>query len=286
MARVGFVGLGVMGGPMAMHLANSRAPVTVYNRTASKTEPFRELGVPVAESLEELSSLCDVIFLCVGKSEDVVECLHAMLPTALPGTLFVDHSTISPAVARGLHAELREAGHDFVDAPVTGGSMGAQKGQLTVFCGGDEAPVVKAINAMQPYTKRAERVGESGAGQMMKLANQIAVGGALAALCESLAFAKRAGLDLAQARDMIGSGAGGSWTFENYGPKVLNEDWTPGSSIKNQRKDFRYCQEAAAELGATIPATDLVDRLLAVLEGEGRGEDTTAALYEVLMRGA
>lgn len=284
MPQLGFVGLGVMGGPMAGHLVSAGLKPIVYNRTPAKAQSFRDQGVTVAESLDALSSACDIIFLCVGRSEDVQECVDAMKGSAKPGTLFVDHSTIAPAAARQMQADLESAGLRFVDAPITGGSMGAQKGQLTVFCGGEESAVEDAIQAMKPYTKRAERVGGPGAGQMMKLANQIGVGGALIALCECLAFAKKAGLDVAQARDMIGGGAAGSWAFENYGPKVLAEDWTPGFSIKNQRKDFGYCREAAAEIGASIPATDLVDRLLAVLEEEGRGEQTTAALYDALMR--
>lgn len=284
MARLGFVGLGVMGGPMAGHLAKSGAEVAVYNRTPGKAEPLRELGVRVAASLSELAEASDAVFTCVGRTEDVRECLDAMVGSAKTGTLFVDHSTISPIGARAIHRDLAARGLRFVDAPITGGSMGAQKGQLTIFCGGGEADVAEAIALVQPYAKRAERVGGPGAGQTMKLANQIAVGGALIALCECLAFAKKAGLNVAQAKELIGGGAAGSWAFDNYGPKVLAEDWSPGFSIKNQRKDFGYCREAAAEIEAAIPATELVDRLLKVLDDEGHGEWTTAALYEVLLR--
>jgi 3-hydroxyisobutyrate dehydrogenase-like beta-hydroxyacid dehydrogenase len=203
-----------------------------------------------------------------------------MSPYGKAGTLFIDHSTIAPDGAVALAAELKSKALRFVDAPITGGSMGAQKGQLTIFCGGDEADVAQAIEVIKPYTKTAARVGPSGAGQQMKMANQIAVGGALLALCESLNYAAKAGLSVQQAHELIGGGAGGSWAFSNYGTKILNRDWSPGFTIDNQRKDFAYCAEAAKKLGAAIPGTDLVDRLLAELQNAGHGGWTTAALFE------
>lgn len=284
MAKVGFVGLGVMGGPMAGHLFKGGQEVMVWNRTASKADELVDQGLTAAIDLQQLAENCDIIFTCVGRSEDVAEVVRHMVPFAKPGTLFVDHSTIEPAMAKTLYAELKEKGLGFVDAPITGGSMGAKNGTLTIFCGGDHDDVVEAMNVMLPYTKRAERVGESGAGQIMKLANQIAVGGALLGVCESLAFAQKAGLDIQQAHSMIGGGAAGSWAFDNYGPKVLNHDWTPGFSVKNQRKDFGYCETAAEELGIEIPMTELANRLLNELQEAGRGEDTTAALYEVYLK--
>lgn len=283
MKRVGFVGLGVMGGPMAGHVLRSGAPLTVWNRTAEKAWPFAEAGATVAADLSELASGCDLILLCVNRTEDVRECLSAMLPAAAPGTLFVDHSTISPAGAQELHLEVAASGKRFVDAPITGGSTGAQKGALTVFCGGEEADVEDARATLAAYSKKIERVGGPGAGQMAKMSNQIAVGGALLGLCESMSFARKAGLDLTQIHSLIAGGAGGSWAFENYGPKILQGDWSPGFSVKNQRKDFDYCRDAARRLGASIPGTDLVDRLLSKLEAAGHGELATAVLYELML---
>lgn len=283
MAKVGFVGLGVMGGPMAGHLIKGGHQVTVWNRTPGKSDDLKMQGATVADSLQELAKNSDFIFTCVGRSEDVAEVVREMANHASTGTVFVDHSTIEPSMAKTLHADLKTKGMHFVDAPITGGSMGAKNGTLTIFCGGDHDVVVEAMNVMIPYTKRAERVGESGAGQTMKLANQIAVGGALIGLCESLSFAKKAGLDVQQAHSMIGGGAGGSWAFENYGRMILNQDWTPGFSIKNQRKDFGYCENAAEDMGAMVPMTELVNELLGRLQEAGRGEDTTAALYEVYL---
>jgi len=265
---------------MAGHLGRDHETL-VWNRSEGRATPegCRRVG-----SLAELGSACSVVFLCVNRTEDVQECLANLTSTATKGTLFVDHSTISPAGAIEIHRDLVSKGFRFVDAPITGGSMGAQKGQLTIFCGGDEANIVEAGLYMNSYAKRFERVGGPGAGQMMKMANQIAVGGALLALCESLAFAKRAGLDLAQTRELLMGGAAGSWAFENYGPKIIAEDWSPGFSVKNQRKDFAYCLDAAKTVGIEIPGTELVDRLLAQLQSEGRGEETTAALFELMSR--
>ncbi len=283
MSQVGFVGLGVMGGAMARHLA-SKADLTVWNRTLAKADEFTGLGCRVASTLEALAATSPVIILCVNRTEDVRACIERAVTTAQPNTLFVDHSTISPDGAIEIHSWLQTLGHRFVDAPITGGSMGARNGQLTVFCGGSPEDIAEAQRFIESYSKRVERVGGPGAGQQMKMANQIAVGGALIGLCECLAFAAKAGLDLAQARELIGGGAAGSWAFENYGPKILNHDWTPGFSVTNQRKDFQYCREAAESIGAQIPGTDLVDRLLHQLELEGHGDWTTAALFDVLMK--
>jgi 3-hydroxyisobutyrate dehydrogenase len=284
MARVGFVGLGVMGGPMARHLISGGYEVTVWNRTPSKAEPHRNLGAEVAPDLQILGECCETIFLCVNRTEDVRACLDQLTVRAEPGTLFVDHSTILPRSAQEIHEDLGRRGFGFVDAPITGGSVGAQNGQLTVFCGGREGDVDEIMPMLQTYSRRAERVGGPGSGQLMKMANQIAVGGALLALCESLSFAKKAGLDLAQTRDLLNSGAAGSWALEFYGTKILDEDWTPGFSIENQRKDFGYCLETARGLNAALPGTALVDELLSDLDKKGQGDLTTAALYLTLLR--
>jgi 3-hydroxyisobutyrate dehydrogenase len=273
-----------MGGPMAGHLLKSGRPVVVWNRTHAKADPLRDQGCAVAATLSELAVQCDTVFLCVNRSEDVRECLTELANSAPPGTLFVDHSTIAPQAAQDLHDEMVSKGHRFVDAPVTGGSMGALRGALTVFCGGSQSDIEAVSPLLNCYSKRVERVGGPGAGQLAKMANQIAVGGALLALCESLSFAKKAGLDVAQIRELVGSGAGGSWAFENYGPKILAQDWSPGFSVKNQRKDFGYCLEAAEAIDAALPGTQLADQLLSLLEDEGHGEWTTAALYEILLR--
>jgi 3-hydroxyisobutyrate dehydrogenase-like beta-hydroxyacid dehydrogenase len=283
MRNVGFVGLGVMGAPMALHLHRAGSPVLVWARRPERAAEIAAEGPQAVETLAELGERCDLVFLCVNRTQDVEECLAGLTERASPGALFVDHSTIEPSGARRLHGELANRGFGFVDAPITGGSMGAQSGRLIVFCGGDEVPCASAIEAMRPYALRAERVGGPGAGQMMKMANQIAVGGALLALCESMAFAAKAGLDLDQTRELLAGGAAGSWAFDNYGPKILAKDWSPGFTVANQRKDFGYCLHAAAEIDAAVPGTILVDRLLAALEVGDGADKTTAALFETLL---
>ncbi len=282
---VGFVGLGVMGGPMAGHLLAAGNELVVWTRTPAKAEPLVASGATRAENLTELARACETVVVCVSRTEDVEAVVEGLRPGLQEGALIIDHSTIAPAAARALATSLAADGVSFLDAPVTGGSMGAKAGQLTVFCGGEPDVYQRAEPVMAAYSKRTALVGPSGAGQTMKVANQIAVGGALLGLCESLAFAQRAGLDLVQTRELLAGGAAGSWAFDNYGPKVLARDWTPGFSIANQRKDFGYAREAAGEVGAPIPGVDLVDSLLAVLDEEGHGDWTTAALFDLLARG-
>lgn len=280
--KVGFVGLGVMGAPMAGHLVKAGHNVTVWNRTTTKTQPLKDQGATVAPDLSTLAQTCDLVLTCVSRTEDLQQVLAQLTPSAQPGTLFIDHSTVSPQATLKIHQDLQEKGHRFLDAPITGGSMGAKNGTLTIFCGGSQADYDQAKPFLDAYAKRPALVGGPGAGQMMKMANQIAVGGALIGLCESLAFAQRAGLDLALTRELVGSGAAGSWAFENYGPMILNRDWTPGFSVDNQVKDFGYCLETAENVHADLPLTALVKELLERLQAQGRGDDSTAALFQIL----
>lgn len=284
MARVGFVGLGVMGAPMAGHLVRAGHSVTVWNRTASKAEPLRDQGAAVAGSLAELAAGQELICLCLSRSEDVLAVAADLMPFMEPGAILVDHSTIEPSAAETLYTQAKAAGLESVDAPITGGSMGAQAGTLTIFCGGEESVVERILPTIQAYAKRAERVGGPSFGQKMKLANQIAVGGALLGLCESLAFAQKAGLNLEQAHAMIGAGAGGSWAFANYGPKLLAKDWKPGFSIDNQVKDFDYTESMAGSLRASVPLTEVANKLLKQLQADGHGDWTTCALFDLLAR--
>ncbi len=273
-----------MGGPMADHVFLAGFDLVVFNRTPEKSEKYREKGLAVAQSLEAIGEECDQVFLCVRATEDVEECVRALARTARSGTLIVDHSTILPEAAEKLHGELKKRSLRFVDAPITGGSMGAVKGALTVFCGGEPEAIEDAKPVMSAYAKRVERVGGPGAGQLMKAANQIAVAGSLLALCEALAFAEKAGLELAQTRDLLSGGAAGSWAFENYGPKIVAGDWSPGFTVDNQIKDLEYCEQAARAAKAWVPGTELVHKLLREMRSEGEGARTTAALFEKLKR--
>lgn len=280
----GFIGLGTMGSPMAGHLAATGRPVWVWNRTSGKEGHAVGNGAHLAASLDDLAGQCGTVCLCLGRTQDVAEVVDVLLGSMARGGLIIDHSTIAPAGAREIHSRCAAQGVGFVDAPITGGSMGAQKGTLTIFCGGSESDFSRAVPLLQAYGKRIAHVGGPGQGQMMKMANQIAVGGALIGLCESLAFADRVGLDLATTRDLLSTGAAGSWAFENYGPKILQGDHSPGFSVKNQRKDFGYCLDSAKESGITIPGTELIDRLLSELTSAGREEEATTALFDILSK--
>lgn len=273
---------------MAGHVAKSGADLLVYNRTREKAQPLAGLGVAVAESLEQLGAECDQVFLCVRASEDVQACTEAIAngyrtASRSDELLIVDHSTILPEAAVHIFDRLADIGIGFVDAPITGGSMGAQNGTLTIFCGGSVSCIEAAMPTMKCYAKRAERVGGPGAGQTMKAANQIAVACSLLGLCEALAFAKNSGLSVSQTRELLSLGAAGSWAFENYGPKILNQDWSPGFTVDNQVKDLAYCEQAANGAGASVPGTELVHRLLKSMQSKGEGGLTTAALYLELL---
>ncbi len=269
-----------MGAPMAGHLIKAGRTVQVWNRTPGRAP---ELDSHRAPNLDSLGSWADVVFLCIRGTDDVRAVCHDLAGTMCRDTLIVDHSTISPSGAIELHDWLGDRAIRFVDAPITGGSMGAKVGTLTIFCGGDEASIDQVKPILSAYAKRSERVGSKGAGQMMKAANQIAVAGSLLALCESLSFAKKVGLDVVQTREMLSGGAAGSWAFEHYGAKILAGDWSPGFSIDNQLKDLVYAIEAAEESHAAVPGTRLVQQLLGMLQTEGAGDKTTALLYEKML---
>jgi 3-hydroxyisobutyrate dehydrogenase-like beta-hydroxyacid dehydrogenase len=274
----GFIGMGVMGSRMAAHLA-TQCEVLVWNRTREKAEAVP--GVTVADSLEDVAKTCDEIFICVSRTEDVREVLAALKPALRPNALIVDQSTIEPKAAREMAAEFGA----FIDAPVTGGEKGAIEGTLTIFCGGNRTDFERAKPLMEAYGKKVRLVGGSGAGQMMKMANQISVVNCVLAMAECLDFAEKAGLDIAETIELVGSGAGGSWSLTNYGPKVLARDWSPGFSIDLQQKDLRYALDTAREMGLALPGTELVERLFAGLQAAGRGDQATPALFEVIEAG-
>lgn len=266
-----------MGSRMAGHLAKA-GEVIVWNRTPSRSEGFDS----VASSPAELARRCDQVFICVSRTEDVREVLYAMAPALRPGMTIVDHSTIEPSAAREMAENLAVQGVGFVDAPVTGGEKGAIDGTLTIFCGGSLADFEKALPFMEAYGKKIRLVGPPGSGQMMKMANQVSVVGCVLAMAECLAFADRAGLDMAETIDLVGSGAGGSWSLTNYGPKVLARDWSPGFSIDLQQKDLHYALDAARAMGLSLPGATLIEQLFASLQRQGRGGEATPALFEMI----
>ncbi len=287
---VAFLGLGVMGYPMAAHLALAGHRVTVYNRTASKSEAFcAELAttgrVNSAETPAAAAQGADLVFCCVGNDDDlrsVVLGEQGALAGMKPGAIFVDHTTASANVARELYAAARARGLSFVDAPVSGGQAGAQNGALTVMCGGDAA----AFAAMKPvamaFARAVTLMGDSGAGQLAKMVNQICIAGLVQGLSEAIAFGHRAGLDMNQALGVIGKGAAQSWQLDNRGPTMVEGKFDFGFAVDWMRKDLGLVLDEAKRNGARLPVTALVDQFYADVQDMGGGRWDTSSLIKRL----
>ncbi|HMO48594.1 MAG TPA: NAD(P)-dependent oxidoreductase [Rubrivivax sp.] len=284
--RVAFLGLGVMGHPMAGHLARAGHRVTVYNRSAAKAADWQALyGGERAGTPAAAASGAEFVFACVGNDDDlrsVVLGSDGAFAGMAPGAIFVDHTTASAAVARELHADAREHGLQFVDAPVSGGQAGAVNGVLTVMCGGD-AP---AFDAMQPlamaYARAVTRVGGPGAGQLAKMVNQTCIAGLVQGLAEAIAFGEKAGLDMKQVLEVIGKGAAQSWQLEQRGPTMVDDQFDFGFAVDWMRKDLGLVLDEARRNGARVPVTALVDQFYGDLQRLGGGRWDTSSLIRRL----
>ena len=280
--RVAFLGLGVMGYPMAGHLARAGHHVTVYNRTAAKAAAWAaEYGGSSAPTPAQAAQSADIVFACVGNDDDLRSVTvgdHGAFSGMKPGALFVDHTTASASGARELYATAQARGLHFVDAPVSGGQAGAVNGALTVMCGGDEA----AFNAMKPvamaYSKAVTLVGASGAGQLAKMVNQTAIAGLVQGLSEAIAFGLRAGLDMKLVLDVIGKGAAQSWQMDNRGKTMVDGKFDFGFAVDWMRKDLGLVLEEARRNGATLPVTALVDQFYADVQTAGGQRWDTSSL--------
>ena len=280
--RVAFLGLGVMGYPMAGHLARARHQVTVYNRTAAKAAAWvAEYGGSSAATPAQAAQGADIVFACVGNDDDLRSVTvgdHGAFSGMKPGALFVDHTTASASGARELYATAQARGLHFVDAPVSGGQAGAVNGALTVMCGGDEA----AFNAMKPvamaYSKAVTLVGASGAGQLAKMVNQTAIAGLVQGLSEAIAFGLRAGLDMKLVLDVIGKGAAQSWQMDNRGKTMVDGKFDFGFAVDWMRKDLGLVLEEARRNGAKLPVTALVDQFYADVQTAGGQRWDTSSL--------
>jgi len=284
--RVAFLGLGVMGHPMAGHLARAGHAVTVCNRTAARAAAWvREYGGSGAATPRAAAAGAEVVFACVGNDDDVRSVVlgpDGAYAGMAPGAIFVDHTTASAALARELHAAARERGLHFVDAPVSGGQAGAVNGALTVMCGGDTEP----FDAIRPlalnYARAVTRIGASGAGQLAKMVNQTCIAGLLQGLAEALAFGRRAGLDMPLVLDVIAKGAAQSWQLEHRGPTMLEGRFDFGFAVDWMRKDLGLVLDEARRNGAQLPVTALVDQFYAELQAAGGGRDDTSSLVRRL----
>ena len=285
--KVAFVGLGVMGFPMAGHLANAGHDVTVYNRTASKAEAWKgKYKGNSAATPAEAARGCDIVFSCVGNDDDLRSVVYGddgILAGLGPGGIFVDHTTASAEVAREIHAAGKEKGIACFDAPVSGGQAGAENGVLTVMVGGDPEPFEKAKPVMDCYGRAVTLMGEAGAGQLTKMVNQICIAGLLQALSEGLNFGLKAGLNVPQVLDVISKGAAQSWQMENRGLTMIEGKFDFGFAVNWMRKDLGICLEEANRNGARLPVTALVDQFYAHVQERGGGRWDTSSLIHLLM---
>ncbi len=287
--RVAFLGLGVMGGPMAGHLARAGHHVTVYNRTAATAADWLAAhagrAVASAPTPREAARDAEFVFLCVGNDDDlraVVLGPDGALDGAPAGAVLVDHTTASADVARELAARAAAQGKAFVDAPVSGGQAGAVNGVLTVMCGGDAA----AFDAMRPvamaFARAITRLGDSGAGQLAKMVNQICIAGLVQGLSEAIAFGQNAGLDMKQVLDVIGKGAAQSWQLDNRGTTMVDDRFDFGFAVDWMRKDLGLVLDEARRNGSRLPVTALVDQFYAEVQALGGGRWDTSSLIRRL----
>ena len=284
--RVAFLGLGVMGYPMAGHLARAGHAVTVYNRTAAKADAWaNEYAGAVAAMPHAAAAAADIVFSCVGNDDDLRSIVlgeRGALGAMKPGAIFVDHTTTSAAVARELSAVTAARGVHFIDAPVSGGNIGAVNGTLTVMCGGD----TDAFESLQPvalaFARAVTRIGDSGSGQLAKMVNQTAIAGLLQGLAEAIAFGERAGLDMKLVLDVIAKGAAQSWQMENRGATMIEGRFDFGFAVDLMRKDLGLVLDEARHNGARLPVTAIVDQFYADLQASGANRLDTSSLIKRL----
>jgi len=284
--KVAFLGLGVMGSPMAGHLAAKGHEVTVFNRSAAKAKAWvqKHKGRAAATPAEAARG-AEIVFACVGDDPSVREIVageNGARNGMAKGAIFVDHTTASADVAREMAGMLGERGIGFLDAPVSGGQAGAENGQLTIMVGGDTTQFERARPVMDGYAKAVTLLGPVGAGQLCKMVNQICIAGLVQALAEGLNFAQRAGLDGDQVVDVISKGAAGSWQMMNRGPTMLQDKYDFGFAVDWMRKDLRIAMEEAKRNGASLPVTALVDQFYAEIQRlGGRRWDTSSLMHRL-----
>jgi len=286
MAKTAFIGLGVMGYPMAGHLKAAGHEVTVYNRNTAKAEAWvKQHGGALAKTPAEAAKGAEFVFACVGNDDDlraVTIGQDGAFGGMAKGAVFVDHTTVSAAVTRELSAIALASGFAMVDAPVSGGQAGAENGALSVMCGGDQAAYDRAEPVIDAYAKACKRLGESGAGQLTKMVNQICIAGLVQGLSEGLHFAQKAGLDGRAVVDVIAHGAAGSWQMSNRYNTMLDDFFDLGFAVDWMRKDLGICLDEANNNGASLPVTALVDQFYKDIQKIGGGRWDTSSLIRRL----
>ena len=278
-AKVAFLGLGVMGFPMAGHLKAKGYEVTVYNRTAAKAEAWAQKhGGQAAGTPAEAARGADVVAMCVGNDRDLAEVAAAALDGMKKGAILIDHTTASADEARRIFAEAKARGIDFIDAPVSGGQAGAEAGKLTIMCGGEAGAFERARPVMDSYGKAVTLMGGAGAGQLTKMVNQICIAGLVQALSEGIAFAEKAGLDPKLVIDVISKGAAQSWQMESRGKTMVERKFDFGFAVDWMRKDLGICLDEAKRNGASLPVTALVDQFYGDVQKAGGSRWDTSSL--------
>lgn len=282
---IGFIGLGIMGRGMAANLLKSGFELTVWNRTTARMAPLVEAGARPATNPADVAKASEIIVICVSDTPDVEAIIQSeggVLAGIRPGSLVIDCSTISPLATQQLAARLADAGAHMLDAPVSGGSEGAEKGTLSIMVGGDADQFARALPVLEAMGRTITHVGDHGAGQLVKLVNQILVVVTMQGIAEALMFAQAGGLDLEKTVAAVSGGAAGSWALSNRGPQVIERDWRPGFTIDLQQKDLRLVLEAADQLGAPVPSAALVFQLYRSLQLRGLGSEGNHALIKAL----
>ena len=286
MAKVAFLGLGVMGYPMAGHLAAAGHQVTVFNRTSAKADKWvAQHGGSSATTPAEAAKEAEFVFACVGEDDDVRQMTigkDGAFSAMQKGAIFIDNTTASADVAREIYAAASAAGLHFIDAPVSGGQAGAENGKLTVMCGGDEAAYGRAESLMACYGARVTLMGASGAGQLTKMVNQICIAGLVQGLSEALNFGQKAGLDMDRVLGVVSGGAAQSWQMENRGTTMVRDEFDFGFAVDWMIKDLKICLAEAANNGAELPVTATVAQFYKALSNKGFGRNDTSSLIRLL----
>jgi 3-hydroxyisobutyrate dehydrogenase len=283
--RIGFIGLGIMGQGMAANLLKAGFELTVWNRTITRMQDLVAQGAHAGASPADVAARSDIIVTCVSDTPDVQTVIlgeQGIIHGAGAGALVIDCSTISPQATREIAISLGEKDIFMLDAPVSGGSEGAARGTLSIMIGGASDQFERALPIFQAMGKTITHVGGHGAGQTVKLVNQVLVVGNCIAMCEALMFAQAGGVELQKTYNAISQGAAGSWMFTNRAPQIMARDWRPGFTIDLQQKDLRLVLEAADELGVPIPVTSLVFQLYRTLQAQGVGSEGNHALVKAL----
>jgi 3-hydroxyisobutyrate dehydrogenase len=286
MAKLAFLGLGVMGYPMAGHLQKAGHQVTVYNRSPAKAESWvKTYGGAMELTPQAAAKDAEIVFSCVGNDDDLRSvCVgpDGAFAGMSKGTVYVDHTTVSAKVTEELFAQSKEHGISFVDAPISGGQAGAENGALSIMCGGEQTAYDQALPVMEVYAKMCRRIGDTGAGQKTKMCNQIAIAGLVQALSEALHFAEKSGLDGRAVVEVISQGAAGSWQMSNRYQTMIDDHFEHGFAVDWMRKDLGICLAAANDVGASLPVTALVDQFYKDVQKLGGGRWDTSSLIKRL----